>query len=83
MLKEVTRLRMTNNNSVVPENIERIIKEKGIKQYAVANRAGYTKQQFNDMLNGRKIIKAIDILAIAKALEVSPNDLYGIKENVV
>ena len=73
---------MTNNNSVVPENIERIIKEKGIKQYAVANRAGYTKQQFNDMLNGRKIIKAIDILAIAKALEVSPNDLYGIKENV-
>lgn len=76
-------MRMTNNNSVVPENIERIIKEKGIKQYAVANRAGYTKQQFNDMLNGRKIIKAIDILAIAKALEVSPNDLYGIKENVV
>lgn len=74
---------MTNNNSVVPENIERIIKEKGIKQYAVANKAGYTKQQFNDMLNGRKIIKAIDILAIAKALEVSPNDLYGIKENVV
>lgn len=74
---------MTNNNSVVPENIERIIKEKGIKQYAVANKAGYTKQQFNDMLNGRKIIKAIDILAIAKALEVSPNDLYGIKENAV
>lgn len=76
-------MRMTNNNSVVPENIERIIKEKGIKQYAVANKAGYTKQQFNDMLNGRKIIKAIDILAIAKALEVSPNDLYGIKENAV
>lgn len=74
---------MTNNNSVVPKNIERIIKEKGIKQYAVANKAGYTKQQFNDMLNGRKIIKAIDILAIAKALEVSPNDLYGIKENAV
>ena len=65
------------------EKIERIIKEKGIKQYAVANKAGYTKQQFNDMLNGRKIIKAIDILAIAKALEVSPNDLYGIKENAV
>ncbi len=76
-------MRMTNNNSVVPKNIERIIKEKGIKQYAVANKAGYTKQQFNDMLNGRKIIKAIDILAIAKALEVSPNDLYGIKENAV
>ena len=74
---------MTNNNSVVPENIERNNKEKGIKQYAVANKAGYTKQQFNDMLNGRKIIKAIDILAIAKALEVSPNDLYGIKENAV
>lgn len=71
---------MANNNSVVPENIERIIREKGIKQCAVAEKAGYSKQQFNDMLNGRKIIKAVDILTIAQALGVFPNDLYGIKE---
>ena len=32
------------------------------------------------MLNGRKIIKAIDILVIARVLDVEPNDLYGISK---
>lgn len=71
-------MRKENNNSVVPENIERVIREKGIKQCAIAKKAGYSKQQFSDMMNGRKIIKAIDILIIANALGVTPNDLYGI-----
>ena len=73
-------MRMEYNNSVVPENVEKIILKKGVKQCVVAERAGYSKQQFNDMLNGRKVIKAIDILKIATALNVSPNDLYGIKK---
>ena len=73
-------MRMAYNNSVVPENVEKIIREKGIKQCVVAERAGYSKQRFNDMLNGRKIIKAIDILRIATALGVTPNELYGIEE---
>lgn len=73
-------MRKENNNSVVPENIERVIREKGIKQCAIAKKAGYSKQQFSDMMNGRKIIKAIDILIIANALGVTPNDLYGISE---
>lgn len=32
------------------------------------------------VVNGRKIIKAVDVLVIAEALEVTPNDLYGIVE---
>ena len=75
---EVIEMRTADYNSVVPLNISRIIQETGVKQCVIAERAGYTKQQFNSMLNGRKIIKATDILRIAKALNVTPNDLYGI-----
>lgn len=51
----------------------------GMYQRTVAERAGFTEQQFSDMLNGRKTIKAEYLPAIAKALEVTPNDLFGIQ----
>lgn len=63
-------------NSVVPENIKRIIKEKCYKQGLISKRAGYEEQQLTDMLNGRKIIKPCDVFAIADALEVNPEDLF-------
>lgn len=61
----------------VVENTKRIIEEKGLKKVAVAQKAGYTAQQFSDILNHRKVIKDVDIAEIAKALEVTPNDLFG------
>ncbi|KAF5063585.1 hypothetical protein DSECCO2_293050 [anaerobic digester metagenome] len=69
-------MNVKENNATIPQNIFRIIKETGMKQCAVAEKAGYTKQQFNDMLNGRRVIKAKDILALSHALGVSPNDLF-------
>lgn len=69
-------LSIAKSNSIVPGNIIRIINEKGIKQNAVACRAGYGKQAFSAMLNGRKIIKVSDIKAIAEALDVPPNELF-------
>lgn len=68
-----------NYNMNLPENIVRIINEKGMKQCAVAERAGFSKQQFSDMLNGRKIIKPCDMLAISDVLGVTANDLYGMR----
>ena len=65
-------------NSIVPENIEKIITSKGIKKCAVAQRAGITPQAFNDMLNGRKVIRVKDLVALAKALEVTPGDLFSL-----
>lgn len=61
----------------VVENTKRIIEEKGLKKVAVAQKAGYTAQQFSDILNHRKVVKDIDVAAIANALEVTPNDLFG------
>lgn len=64
-------------NIVVPANIARIIKVRGLKQGAVAERAGYTKQQLSDMLNGRRIIKLSDVMAIADALGVEVGELFA------
>lgn len=70
---------ITECNSVVPENVSRIIESRGLKRNAVANAAGYTPQHLSYMLNGRKIIKPCDILAISEALGVSVSDLFGTK----
>lgn len=67
-------------STVVVPNIRKIIDERGLKQYAVAKKAGYTKQQFNNLLNGRRLITDIDICKITDALGVTPNDLFLPKE---
>lgn len=63
-------------NAGVPDNISKLIIARGLKKGAVAERAGFSKQQFSDMLNGRKIIKLCDVIAIAKALSVGVDDLF-------
>ena len=63
-------------------NIRSIIDRKGLKHKAVAEKAGYSIQQFSNMLSGRKVIECTDIWRIANALEVTPNDLFGIGEEV-
>lgn len=68
-------------NIVLPANITQIIRDQGLKQYVVAERAGYSKQQFSDMLNGRRIIKPCDALTIANVLGVTMNDLYALSNN--
>ncbi|MCI9267310.1 helix-turn-helix transcriptional regulator [Oscillospiraceae bacterium 44-5] len=63
-------------NVMLPINISNVIKERGMKNNAVAKMAGYSVQQFSAMLNGRKIIKPCDILAISDALGVNVGDLF-------
>ena len=60
----------------IAAGIKFLINERGMIQRVVAERAGYTSQQFSDMLNDRKTIKAIDIVPISKALGVSVQDVY-------
>lgn len=62
--------------SVVTLNIKRIIKEKGMLQKAVAEKAGFTSQELSDMLNSRKIIRADMIPSFCSALGVEPNELF-------
>nr|DAE62047.1 MAG TPA: helix-turn-helix domain protein [Caudoviricetes sp.] len=57
-------------------NIRRIIKEKGLKQCAVAEKAGFSPRLFSSMMNERKFILAEYIPNIATALGVEVNELY-------
>ena len=66
------------SNSPAAENVARIIKNKGLKQVYVAEKAGYAPQELNDMLNGRRLIKSCDILRLATTLEVTANDIYAV-----
>lgn len=55
--------------------IKKKIVEKGLIQKAVAQRAGFTEQQFSDMLNDRRIIRACDLFRISTALGIEIADL--------
>lgn len=68
-------------NEPIAKNVSEIIRELGIKQKVIAERAGYSENVFSNMLNGRKTIKACDIPRIAKALNRTPNALYGVTDN--
>ena len=57
--------------------IRKKIAEKGLLQKSVASRAGFTEQQFSDMLNDRKIIRACDLFRISEALGVELVDLLA------
>jgi transcriptional regulator with XRE-family HTH domain len=70
-----------NTTECVAEYTRQIINHKGLKQKKVAEKAGYTQQAFSNLLNGRKFFGANDILRIAKALDVTPNELFGIKND--
>lgn len=65
------------SDSFVAENIRRIISSKGLKNGAVAARAGFSDKQFSALLCKRRIIRDVDVIAIANALEVTPNELFG------
>lgn len=70
-------MRIETSNANVPKNIKFIIFTKGLKQCAVAKKAGFTAATFCDMLAGRRLIRACDIPSIARALDVTPNDLFA------
>lgn len=67
------------SNAPVSENVLRIIKENGWTQVFIAEKAGLTVHKFYALVNNWQLIRAKDIAAIADALNVTPNELFGIK----
>lgn len=75
-------LDIQSSNSVVADRVKEVIREKGFKQTVLAKRAGFTPQEFNDMLNGRRLMRAVDIAAIINVLKdtgVDANYLFSRK----
>lgn len=50
------------------------LEENGIRQNFVAARAGFRTNTFNAMMNGHRKMYADDLVAIATALGVTPNE---------
>ena len=69
-------MRIADFNSPAADNISRLIEKNGLKQVYVAEKAGYKAQELNDMLNGRRLIKACDVPRIELALGVEINEIY-------
>lgn len=65
---------------VAAQNIKAIIARNRLKQYAVAEKAGIPPKKFNDMLNGRALIKADDIVPICTALGVTANEIFKMQD---
>ena len=63
-------------NKPVSTGLLTIISKKGLKQVYVAEKVGCTPQELCDMINGRRLIKACDILKLAGALDVKLDDLF-------
>ena len=64
-------------NTAVDEAIKWFIQKSGMKQKAVAEKAGLTPQALNDMLTGRRLIKVSDLIVIMDVLGIDANDLFG------
>ena len=62
------------------DNIKMLISKKGMKQSVVAERAGFTPQEFSNILNERRKLLRIEFMPpIAQALDVDMNELYGVE----
>ena len=65
-----------DKNDVVLVNARKIIEVGGLKQKAVAERASIPINHFYAIMTGRKQLTSDYTLRIAKALGVTPNELF-------
>lgn len=60
--------------------IKKRIEQLGLVQKFVANKAGYSQNTFNAMVNGKRKISTEDLMRICEALDTDPNTLLGYTE---
>ena len=76
-------LGIADSNSIVAIQLKKAINQKGLKQAAIANKAGSSAQELSDMLNGRRIMRAADIASIINVVRefgIDANYLFGIEK---
>lgn len=63
----------------VYEKVRAYIIDNGLKQIAIAEKAGIPNVTFNAILNGKRTLYAEDLRAICLALNVSPETFIEVK----
>lgn len=66
---------MSENNVVI--NAKKAIIASGLKQKVVAERMNISYKKLSNILTGRKMVDANIVISLCKALDVSPNELFG------
>ena len=64
---------------LVYEKVRKYIDDHGMKQVAIAEKAGISKTTFNAIMNGKRTMYADDLRAICLALNVSPELFIEVK----
>ena len=65
---------------MVALKIKEYLEDNGIKQRAVATKAGINEQEFSEYMNGRRRLRADTFFNICDALNVSPELFHPKKE---
>ena len=68
-------MRIEEYNATVPKRLSQFINASGMKQYAIARKAGLKPQELTDIIANRRIIKINELVALAKALNVNVGEL--------
>lgn len=66
---------MSENNVVI--NAKKAIIASGLKQKVVAERMNISYKKLSNILTGRKMVDANIVISLCRALDVSPNELFG------
>lgn len=67
----------------VCERLKLYIKQSGLKQCSVADKSGFTENQFSQILNDRRSVSADELEVICNAMGASPNDIYKMEHRQV
>lgn len=65
-------------SDVIIENIRSCIAKKGLKQNYIAEKAGFTPQEFSNILCGRKKFNTEYVVPVCRALGITANELFGV-----
>lgn len=63
----------------VVDNVKNLIRAKGLKQKFVAEKMGLSPQEFSNILTGRKKFETEYVVPVCNALNITANELFGIK----
>ncbi|MDI6600237.1 MAG: helix-turn-helix transcriptional regulator [Thermoanaerobacteraceae bacterium] len=72
---------MLTTNEIIGQNILTILNKKSLTQAALAEKLGWTRQEVNKIVHGRKNVTAQELKKISDALNVSMEEL--VKESAV
>lgn len=78
-------LSISESNGIVVHQLRKALATYGLKQAEVARKAGFTAQEMNDMLAGRRLIRVADIDSILKVIgkaQIDANYLFGMNKEI-